>query len=136
MFKERVGQAIIYLYLRLHRFKARGGDLSTLVEEGRAQAATYIQQAGDKVPKSVVNVNASAREIFASTASGAKEAVMNPGQTAGAVVDSVSEQMVEVAKSARDALRGEDGDVKQVVKDAIDTAKGEVKGAVEQAKKK
>ena len=136
MFKERVGQAIIYLNLQLHQFKARGGDLSTLFEEGRAQAATYIQQAGEKVPESVIHANTSAREILASTAEGAKEAVMNPGQTAGAVVDSVSDRMVEVAKTARDVLRGDNASVKEVVKDAVDTARGEVKGAIEQAKKK
>jgi len=138
MFKERVGQAIIYLYLRLHRFRARGGDLTSLVEEGRAQAVTYLQQAGEKVPEGVVNANASAREMLVSTAEGARDAVMNPAQTAGAVVDTVSDRMVEVAKSARDALRGGTSaeEAREVVRDAVETAKGEVRGAVEQAKKK
>jgi hypothetical protein len=138
MFKERVGQALIYFYLRLHRFRARGGDLSTLVEEGRAQASSYIQQVGENVPEGIVNANASAREMLESAAGQAMDAARNPGETAGKVVETMSEKVVEVAKSARDALRGENTaqDVKEAVKDAVETAKGEVKGAIEQAKKK
>jgi hypothetical protein len=135
MFKERVGQMIIYLYLKLHQYKARGGNMCTLMEEGKAQAAHMVQQAGEKLPEGV-NVTA-AKGRLVNTAEGARDAVMNPGQTAGAVVDSVSDKMVEVANYARDALRGTSGeDVKELVTDAIETAKGEVKGAVEKAKKK
>jgi flagellar hook-basal body complex protein FliE len=132
MFKERVGAIIIYLYLRLHRFRARGGDFSSLMEQGKQQGAAYIQQAGDNISESVGSANTSAKVIL----EGAKVAAMNPGETAGEVVEKVSEKIVEAAKTARDVLRGESGDVKQVVKDAVETAKGEVKGAVEQAKKK
>jgi Mitochondrial carrier protein len=135
MFKERVGQMIIYLYLKLHQYRAQGGNMHTLMEEGKAQAAQMAQQAGEKLPEGV-NVT-TAKEMLVNTAEGARDAVMNPGQTAGAVVDSVSDKMVDVAGYARDALRGTSGeDVKEVIKDAVETAKGEVKGAVEQAKKK
>jgi hypothetical protein len=132
MFKERVGAIIIYLYLRLHRFRARGGDFSSLMEQGKQQGAAYIQQAGDNISESVGSANTSAKEMF----EGAKIAVMKPGETAEEVVEKVSEKIVEAAKTARDVLKGESGDVKQVVKDAVETAKGEVKGAVEQTKKK
>jgi ElaB/YqjD/DUF883 family membrane-anchored ribosome-binding protein len=131
MFKERVGAMIIYLYLRLHRFRAGGGDIASLVEQGKQTGATYIQQAGENLSDRVGGVNSSAREML----EGAKGVVLNPGEAAGDVVEKVSEKIVEVVATARDALRGDTGDVKQVVKDAVESAKGEVKGAVEQAKK-
>ena len=35
MFKDRVGSIILYLYLLLHRYRARGGDLSSLIGQGK-----------------------------------------------------------------------------------------------------
>ena len=63
---------------------------------------------------------------------------MNPGQAAGDAVEKVTDAIVGAAKSARDALRGDSSrqDVTEAVKEAVDTAKGEVKSAIEQAKKK
>jgi hypothetical protein len=135
MFKERVGAMIIYLYLHIHRYRAQGGDIHSLMEQGTQQAGKYLQ---DNLPESVVNANTTARGILISTAEGAKDAMMNPGQTAEDVMDSMSDKIVEVAKTARDALRGDTSvnDAKQVVKDAVESAKGEVKGAIDQAKKK
>src|SRR5579862_5100549 len=81
MFKERVGAVIIYLYLRLHRYRARGGDLTSLLEQGKKDGAQYVQQMTDKlpeVPESVVNANNSAKEMLASTAESAKQAVKDP----------------------------------------------------------
>lgn len=131
MFKERIGAIIISLYLRLHHYKSRGGDLTSLVEQGK-------QQLWDNTPESIHNVNTSAKEMFFSTAEGARDVVMNPGQTAGDVVEKVSEKIVDIAMAARDVLRGEKGGagVKEVVKDTVESAKGEVKVAVERAKKK
>ena len=37
MFKERIGALIIYLYLRLHRFRVRRGNLTSLVEQGKIE---------------------------------------------------------------------------------------------------
>jgi vacuolar-type H+-ATPase subunit H len=141
MFKERVGAVIIYLYLRLHRYRARGGDLTSLLEQGKKDGAQYVQQMTDKlpeVPESVVNANNSAKEMLASTAESAKQAVKDPRKAAGDVIENVSDRVVEVVKTARDALSGDKNTetVKEVVNDAVDTAKGEVKGAIEQAKKK
>jgi hypothetical protein len=139
MFKERVGAMIIYLYLRLHRYKARGGDFASLVEQGKQQGKEYIQQAGESIPESVVHANTSAKEMLLSTAEGVKGAVMNPGQTAGDAVEKVTDAIVGAAKSARDALRGDNSgqeEIKEAIKEAVETAKGEVKGAIEQAKKK
>jgi hypothetical protein len=138
MFKERVGAIIIYLYLRLHRYRAKGGDLTSFLEEGKKEATKYLQEAGEKIPETLVNANASAKVMLLSTASGVKEGIKNPGQTAGEVVEKLSDSLVGAAKTARDALRGEDGlkDAKEVVKEAIETAKGEAKGAVEQGKRK
>ena len=138
MFKERVGAMIIYLYLHLHRYRAKGGDLASLMEQGKQQGREYIHQAGQNIPEGVVNANASAKEILISTAEGLKGAVMNPGQTAGDAVEKVTDTLVGAAKSARDVLRGDSNgqDLKEVVKEAVDTAKGEVKGAIEQEKKK
>ena|SRR5579871_5215740 len=141
MFKERVGAVIIYLYLRLHRYQARGGDLTSLLEQGKKDGAQYVQQMTDKlpeVPESVVNANNLAKEMLASTAESAKQAVKDPRKAAGDVIENVSDRVVEVVKTARDALSGDKNTetVKEVVNDAVDTAKGEVKGAIEQAKKK
>ena len=137
MFKERVGAIIIYLYLRLHRYRARGGDIQSLVEQGTQQAGKYLQ---DNLPESVVNANTTARGVLMSTAEGAKDAIKNPGQTAEDVMETVSVKIVEVAKTARDALRGDTTtsvkDAQKVVKEAVETAKGEVKGAIDQAKNK
>ena len=134
-FKERVGAMIIYLYLRMHRYRSQGGDIHSLMEQGTQQAGKYLQ---DNLPESVVNANTTARGFMMSTAEGAKDAMMNPGQTAEDVMDSMSDKIVEVAKTARDALMGDTSvkDAKQVVKDAVESAKGEVKGAIDQAKKK
>jgi len=73
-----------------------------------------------------------------STAEGATNVMNNPGQTAEDVMETVSDKIVEVAKTARDALRGDTSvkDAKNVVKEAVESAKGEVKGAIDQAKKK
>jgi hypothetical protein len=139
MFKERVGAIIIYLYLRLHLYKAKGGDFASLLEQGKQQGKEYIQQAGQNIPESVLNANISAKEMFISSAEGVKAAVMNPGQTAGDAVDKMTDTIVGAAKSARDALTGETNaqNVKiEVVKEAVETAKGELKAAIEHNKKK
>jgi len=81
-----------------------------------------------------------AKELLNLAANTAQHAVHNPTQTAEKVVETVSEEVVKVAKTARDALRGTDIEsAKDLVKDAVDSAKGEVKGVkvvIEQAKKK
>ena len=135
MFKERVGAMIIFLYIHLHRYRAKGGDIHSLVEQGTQQTGKYLQ---DNLPESVINANTTARGMLMSTAEGAKDVMKNPGQTAENVMETVSDKIVEAAKTARDALRGDTSikDAKEVVKDAVESAKGEVKGAIDQAKKK
>jgi hypothetical protein len=139
MFKERVGAVIIYLYLQLHRYRAKGGDLNSLIEQGKKEGTQYVQQISEKIPESVTNATCSARDVLLSTAESAKDALKNPAQTAGEVVEKVSDRIVVVATTARDALTGDNKNteaVKEAVKGTIDTAKGEVRGAIEQGKKK
>ena len=94
----------------------------------------YLQQTSEKLPGSSVNANTSAKEILMSTAKAAKEAVIYPARMAGDVVEKVSDKIVKVATTTREVLRGKSG-VKEVAKNAVDSAKDEVKGVVEQAKK-
>jgi len=138
MFKERVGRIIIYLYLQLHRYRAKGGDINSLLEQGKKEGAEYMRQVSDSLPESVVNANTSAKEMFVSAAEQAKDVMSHPRESAGEVVEKVSDQIVKAAKSARDALSGDKNTdaVKEAVQDAVDTAKGEVKGAMEQVKQK
>lgn len=135
MFKERVGAMILYLYIHLHRYRTKGGDIHSLMEQGAQQTGKYLQ---DNLPESVINANTTARGMLISTAEGAKDMMKNPGQTAEDVMETVSDKIVEAAKTARDALRGDTNvkDAKEVVKDAMESAKGEVRGAIDQAKKK
>jgi len=55
MFKDRVGALILSLYLRLHRYRARGGDISSLIEQGKQEAIYYVQEAGKNIPESFAN---------------------------------------------------------------------------------
>lgn len=133
MFKDRVGAMIISLYLHLHGYRARGGDLSSLIEEGKHAGAQSVQKAGGKLPLNVSD----AKELLSSAKDTAQQAFQHPTQTADKVVEKVSEEVVNVAKTARKALRGENLEsTKDVVKDAVESTKGEVTGAMEQAKKK
>ena len=138
MFKERVGSLIVYLYLILHRYRARGGDISSLIEQGKQGAINYAQEARKNIPESVANASTSARAILSPAVEEAKNVLRDPAKSAEEVVEKVSDTIVGAAKSARDALKMGDvtGNAEKVAKDAIETAKGEVKGAIEQAKKK
>jgi histone H3/H4 len=131
MFKDRVGAVIIALYIRLYHYRQRGGDLNSLLEEGKQAGMQYAQRAGLPVNMS------DAKGLLESAADTAQRAVQHPAQTAEEVVEKVSDEVVKVAKTAREVLRGKSSEkVKEVVGEAVESAKGEVKGAFEQAKKK
>lgn len=131
MFKDRVGAVIIALYIRLYHYRQRGGDLNALLEEGKQAGMQYAQRAGLPVNMS------DAKGLLESAADTAQRAVQHPAQTAEEVVEKVSDEVVKVAKTAREVLRGTSSEkVKEVVDEAVESAKGEVKGAFEQAKKK
>jgi Mitochondrial carrier protein len=131
MFKDRVGAVIIALYIRLYQYRQRGGDLNSLLEEGAQGGVQYAQRVGLPVNMS------DAKGLLKSAADTAQRVIQNPTQAAEEVVDKVSDEVVKVAKTARGALRGTNAEnVRQVVNEAVESAKGEVKGSFEQIKKK
>ena len=136
MFKDRVGAVIIAVYLCLRRYWEGGDNLSSLIEEGKRTRVHYSHPAREQLPLNMSD----AKELLSLVADTAQQALHNPIQMAEKVVETVSEEVVKVANTARDALRGTDIEsAKDLVKDAVDSAKGEVKGVkvvIEQAKKK
>ena len=101
MFKDRVGAVIIAVYLRLRRYWEGGGDLRSLIEEGKRTRVQYSRPAREQLPLNMSD----AKELLSLAADTAQHALHNPTQTAEKVVETVSQEVVKVAKTARDALR-------------------------------